>query len=455
MKAIDKIKEKLQDFYESGGSKSCSIIGGPMMRLLLVLVMAAGESLLPMTATAEVIRLKNGNTLNGDVEATSEEEVIVSIPGVGRMTLKKDEIISIEKSSGVETGEEPSTTPLAQKQPADQELRWQKLAVQVLPLVKKEQYVEAASVAQEAFQIAEVLFHPSDYRFFISLDALATVYRLQGRASDAESLYQRALAIAEKSEWHYEVASTLHSLGELYSANGQHTEAEKAYQRALTVFEGAFGADHSMLAAHLHSLGKLYLAQGRYAEAKSLYERSLALYEEQGPNHPTLESVYEGYMQVLKATEEEGRAEALVGKRSENLRSYAAKEASWWELNKRVQTLASTGPYADTVKAAKEALGFAEQNLAPRSPLLATSLDNLAMIYFTDVNVPFHGVYAELLYQRSLELKRKLFGPNDPLVLEAVQKYCGVFRKITVDPAAKDPMGVCGDTLDDIRSKTQ
>ena len=331
----------------------------------------------------------------------------------------------------------------ARRKPSEnQELRWQRLAPKASPLVQQQQYAQAAEVAEEALQIAEALFDPADWRFFFSLDALATVYRFQGRASDAEPLYRRALAIAEQGKQYYEVASTLHSLGELYSANGQQTEAEESYQRALTVFESAFGTDHSSMAAYLHSLAKVYLAQGRYAEAKPLYERTITIYEYFGLDAPGLDSVYEEYTRVLRATGEEEQVEGLLEKRAEDLRSYAAKEASWWELNKEVQALASTGPYADIVKAAKKAFDFAEQNLAPRSPLLATSLDNMAKIYFSNVNVPFHGVYAELAYQRSLALKQKIFGPNDPPLLEAIQMYCGVFKKIMLKEA-EDPMGVC------------
>ncbi len=37
------------------------------------------------TAAGDVIRLKNGNVLDGEIEATTEQEVTVNVPGAGKL----------------------------------------------------------------------------------------------------------------------------------------------------------------------------------------------------------------------------------------------------------------------------------------------------------------------------------------------------------------------------------
>ena len=69
------------------------------MRLLLILLVIAVASLISPSAHAKTVRLKNGNSLHGEVEYPNEHQVVVDIPGVGKLTFHKDEIAAIEESS--------------------------------------------------------------------------------------------------------------------------------------------------------------------------------------------------------------------------------------------------------------------------------------------------------------------------------------------------------------------
>lgn len=61
----------------------------------------------PVTAfSEEVIRLKNGNTLKGEIISQTDKVLVVLIPGVGTMTLQKAEIASVEPSAPESTSEE-------------------------------------------------------------------------------------------------------------------------------------------------------------------------------------------------------------------------------------------------------------------------------------------------------------------------------------------------------------
>ena len=68
---------------------------------------------------------------------------------------------------------------------------------------------------------------------------LANMYYDQGRYDDAESLYEKALAIREKTLGgnHPFVAVSLDNLANLYYQQGRLDEAEPLYMRALDIRE--------------------------------------------------------------------------------------------------------------------------------------------------------------------------------------------------------------------------
>ncbi|KAJ6109144.1 hypothetical protein N7486_001378 [Penicillium sp. IBT 16267x] len=67
--------------------------------------------------------------------------------------------------------------------------------------------------------------------------------------------------------------------GVLYMDQGRHTEAEAMYERALRGHEKALGPEHASTVKVVHNLGNLYRDQGRLAEAEAMYKRALQGYE--------------------------------------------------------------------------------------------------------------------------------------------------------------------------------
>ncbi|KAK3934113.1 Tetratricopeptide repeat-domain-containing protein [Diplogelasinospora grovesii] len=62
----------------------------------------------------------------------------------------------------------------------------------------------------------------------------------------------------------------------LYADQGRLTEAESMYQRALEGKEKALGRDHTSTLDTVNNLGNLYADQGRLTEAESMYQRALS-----------------------------------------------------------------------------------------------------------------------------------------------------------------------------------
>src|SRR5262245_17628056 len=94
---------------------------------------------------------------------------------------------------------------------------------------------------------------------------------------DAQELEQLAKARFGADDAYY--AGALHKLGLVYWAQGKHSEAEGLYKRALAIREKALGAGHPLVGQTLNNLGLVYRAQAKYTEAEGLYKRALAIRE--------------------------------------------------------------------------------------------------------------------------------------------------------------------------------
>ncbi len=122
-----------------------------------------------------------------------------------------------------------------------------------------------------------------------SLGRLAGLYYEQGRYSDAEPLFVRALAISEQQLGanHANTATSLNNLALLYESIGRYSDAETLYVRALTISEQQLGANHENTATSLNNLALLYKSIGRYNDAEPLYVHAISILEQQlGADHP-------------------------------------------------------------------------------------------------------------------------------------------------------------------------
>src|SRR5262249_23609891 len=88
-------------------------------------------------------------------------------------------------------------------------------------------YPAAQIDAQELERLVKARFGADHTYYAVALNNLAIVYRAQGKYSEAEGLYKRALAIREKALGanHPDVGATLNNLALVYGAQGKYAEA--------------------------------------------------------------------------------------------------------------------------------------------------------------------------------------------------------------------------------------
>ena len=136
-------------------------------------------------------------------------------------------------------------------------------------------FLEALAQAEE--------FGEDDLRLALSLNNLAAIYHTQGKYTMAEPLYQRSLAIKERThgEEHPEVALNVHNLAVLYSARKMYPVAEKNYKRAIDIKSKIYGEYSPELSNTLKYYAQLLKVLNRPVEMKLLEGRMREIEERQ------------------------------------------------------------------------------------------------------------------------------------------------------------------------------
>ncbi|KAI5460951.1 hypothetical protein BGZ63DRAFT_425413 [Mariannaea sp. PMI_226] len=129
-----------------------------------------------------------------------------------------------------------------------------------------------------------------------TVNNLALVYLDQGKFSEAEVMLVRAIKGKEKALGynHISTLGTIKNLGSMYWDQGKIDEAEVIIARALKGMEEALGYNHVSTLNAVNNLGLVYKDQGKLDKAQVMLERALVGTEKAlGRNHSsTLNTVY-------------------------------------------------------------------------------------------------------------------------------------------------------------------
>jgi tetratricopeptide (TPR) repeat protein len=118
-----------------------------------------------------------------------------------------------------------------------------------------------------------------------TLDSTGNTLLALARLDEADSYYQRALAMLDKllGPGNWQSANTMQNLAVLRQHQGRLRDAEALARRALGDMTRTLGPDNADLAFPLLRLIELTTLDRRFAEAQALGERALALAERNGP----------------------------------------------------------------------------------------------------------------------------------------------------------------------------
>ena len=263
----------------------------------------------------------------------------------------------------------------------------------------------------------------------VSISHLAELYRTQGQYRNAESMFQRSLAIRRRiyGEVHHEVATSLNELAALYQALGRREEAVPLYQQSLRIRERTLGPDHPDVAISLNNLAILALEQGRYADAEVLFERGLLISEKAlGPNHLDVALVLNNLGELYRIQERHEAAEPLFQRSLEIREAVLGTEhpGVTVSLNNLAIVHAAQGLYEKAIPLLQRSMQIDENYFGPDHPRLAYSLNNLANLY------RIHGrlATAEPLYERSLRIRESVFGAEHPEVAASLNSLALLYQ---------------------------
>jgi nephrocystin-3 len=276
-------------------------------------------------------------------------------------------------------------------------------------------YAEAEPLYRRALAIAERSYGADHPEVATGLNNFAGLLLATNRLAEAEPLIRRALAINEQSYGndHPEVAWHLNSLAILLMKSNRLAEAELLLRRACRITERSFGQDHLRVANDLGSLARLLLATNRLAEAEPLMRRALAINEQSyGKDHPDVAGNLNDLAQLLEDTNRLVEAEPLMR------RALAIHEQSYGKDHPRVATalsnlaqlLQDTNRLAEAEPLMRRALAIDEQSYGKDHTDVARDLNNLARLLYATNRL----AEAEPLMRRALEIAERSYGKGHP-----------------------------------------
>ncbi|MBZ5621576.1 MAG: tetratricopeptide repeat protein [Acidobacteriia bacterium] len=175
---------------------------------------------------------------------------------------------------------------------------------------------EAELVLRRALAIDEKAL-PDHVFLSTILNDLALAVEFQSKYEEAESLFLRALDIAEKRAGSEGVAASriLGNLAALYRGRGRLPEAEKMAFRALALREKTLGKENINIVYELYDLADIYSAEKRYDDAAPLLQRALDIQEKAlGSDHPDVTNAFLRLGANLRSRQRIAEAELLYRK---------------------------------------------------------------------------------------------------------------------------------------------
>lgn len=143
--------------------------------------------------------------------------------------------------------------------------------------VDRGRYDEAEGLYRQALGV-DTPSHVTDPQLAETLDNLANLHDLTGRAAEGLQLHERALALMEANlpPTHSSIATNLNNQASALDSMDRHADAERLRRRSLAINEAALPEAHPSRIAGLSNLAFTIATQGRYEEAASFSRRAVA-----------------------------------------------------------------------------------------------------------------------------------------------------------------------------------
>jgi CHAT domain-containing protein/tetratricopeptide (TPR) repeat protein len=139
-------------------------------------------------------------------------------------------------------------------------------------------YTQALSISQLSLTLAQKLNDKAGMA--MAFRSIGAAYYLQGDFTQALEQHHKGLKIAEELNDKTAIGNALNGLGNVYNAQGNYSQSLSHYQKSLQIREEL--GDKSGIGSTLGNLGISHFEMGNYAEALEFNQRALKISEELG-----------------------------------------------------------------------------------------------------------------------------------------------------------------------------
>lgn len=288
---------------------------------------------------------------------------------------------------------------------------------EALALSRTGKHAEALALAGRVLSARQQAFGQEHPEVAIALNLLATVQRNKGDLAQAEPLFLRAVAMAEKTmpPGQADLGAIYLEIGSFYAIKGEFVQAETRFQRAREVWEQAMGPDHLEVARALTNLGSIYGRKGDRQRSEQMLQRALEIRERAlGPDNPVLFGTLNNLGGLALQAFDYDRAEPLFQRALKLVDKGPGQETLQITevLNNLAAIYTEKADFARAEPLHRRVLAARERLQGAEDPQVAVSVTNLASLYAAQ------GDYAkaEPMHQRALAIREKSLGPEHPAV---------------------------------------
>jgi tetratricopeptide (TPR) repeat protein len=308
---------------------------------------------------------------------------------------------------------------------------WESLNQQIEQAYLKGDFKESIRLAKLALQAAS-----DPKQTGRSLDRLGFLYYESGNLKDGEPLLRQSLELRKTKVGPdtADYAETANDLAIVCRDTARFPEAFALAEEAVAIRSRVLGKTDPLLAESLNTLGTVHSYQGQYEQAATRFEEALAIHESHlDPAHPDPEygtlciNMGGNYQRMGKYS----RAEALFQKGLAVLAKVPGKESPSYAISLIGLAYLQTdmGNYSAAEKVYDEADGLLKVQIGEQHPMYATFLNNRGFLY----NAIGHPDAAEADYRKSLEIKQKIFTPENIAIGASLRNLARVV--LTRNPA--------------------
>jgi tetratricopeptide (TPR) repeat protein len=258
----------------------------------------------------------------------------------------------------------------------------------------RHQYGDAEKYCQLAHEIAKSVFGEQSSETAMTISKLGQIRFMQGRIQEADSSFHLALGILESdtNAKKTDIAVVLNNLAQVRQMTGSLSDAEALIRRVIEIFGASGAANERAFGVATHNLATILAERGRLPEARVAAERAVSILE-----------------------------------RCSNSDDFAMSLVTLGQLE---------SAHRDHVQA-EATFQRALRTLQPRSendnPIVAQVLDNLGVLYHRTGR----NIEAERVFERSIEISRRLLGPDHPYLLSTMLDYAAFLRATNRGNAAR------------------